>query len=122
MMGEDLTRFMQTTGGAQNSVEKALEKWKSKTDKLGIFIIFGCILLGAYSSFPGLQNGLSSASIVPLLFLVGSALMVSEVIENGPEQRTRIAKIYAIIGPLVAIAGMHSIIIQQGDNFHQLLG
>ena len=122
MMVEDLTRFMQTTGGAQNSVEKALKKWKSKTDKLGIFIIFGCILLGAYSSFPGLQNGLSSASIVPLLFLVGSALMVSEVIENGPEQRTRIATISGIIGPLVAIAGMHSIIIQQGDNFHQLLG
>ena len=122
MMVEDLTRFMQTTGGAQNSVEKALKKWKSKTDKLGIFIIFGCILLGAYSSFPGLQNGLSSASIVPLLFLVGSALMVSEVIENGPEQRTRIATISGIIGPLVAIAGIHSITIQQGDNFHQLLG
>ena len=122
MMVEDLTRFMQTTGGAQNSVEKALEKWKSKTDKLGIFIIFGCILLGAYSSFPGLQNGLSSASIVPLLFLVGSALMVSEVIENGPEQRTRIGTICGIIGPLVAIAGIHSITIQQGDNFHQLLG
>ena len=122
MMVEDLTRFMQTTGGAQNSVEKALEKWKSKTDKLGIFIIFGCILLGAYSSFPGLQNGLSSASIVPLLFLVGSALMVSEVIENGPEQRTRIGTICGIIGPLVAIAGIHSITIQQGDNFHQFLG
>ena len=72
---------MQTTGEGQNSVEKALEKWKSKTDKLGIVIIFGCILLGAYSSFPGLQNGLSSVSIVPLLFLVCSALMVSEVIE-----------------------------------------
>ena len=48
--------------------------------------------------------------------------MVSEVIENGPEQRTRIATISGIIGPLVAIAGIHSITIQQGDNFHQLLG
>jgi len=122
MIVEDLIEYMQTTGGAQNSVEKALEKWKSKTDKLGIFIIFGCILLGAYSSFPGLQNGLSSASIVPLLFLVGSALMVSEVIENGPEQRTRIATISGLIGPLVAIAGIHSITIHHGDNFHQLLG
>ena len=121
-MVEDLITFMQTRGGTQDSVEKALEKWKSKTDKLGIFIIFGCILLGAYSSFPGLQNGLNSQSIVPLLFLVGSALIVSEVIENRPEQRTRIATISGLIGPLIAIAGIHSITIQEGDHFHQLMG
>ncbi len=122
MMVEDLFRFMQTTGGAQNSVEKALKKWKSKTDKMGIFIIFGCILLGAYSSFPGLQNGLTSASIVPLLFLVGSALMVSDVIENRPEQRTRIATISGLIGPLLAIAGIHSITVIQGENWEKLIG
>lgn len=122
MMFEDLIRFMQTAGGTQDSVEKALEKWKSKTDRLGIFIIFGCILLGAYSSFPGLQNGLTSASIVPLLFLVGSALIVSEIIENGPEQRTRIATISGLIGPIVTIAGINAITIQEGENFHQLIG
>ena len=122
MMFEDLIRFMQTAGGTQDSVEKALEKWKSKTDRLGIFIIFGCILLGAYSSFPGLQNGLTSASIVPLLFLVGSALIVSEIIENGPEQRTRIATISGLIGPIVTIAGINAITTQEGENFHQLIG
>ena len=122
MIVEDLIGLMETTGGRQDSVEKALEKWKSKIDKLGIFIIFGCILLGAYSSIPGLQNGLSSVSIFPLLFLVCSALMVSEIIENGPEQRTRIATISGLIGPLVAIAGIHSITAQYADNFPQLLG
>ena len=122
MMVEDLIGFMQTRGGSEDSVEKAIKKWKSKTDRLAVFIIFGCILLGAYSSFPELQNGLSSRSLVPLLFLVGSALIVSEVMENGPEQRTRIATISGLIGPLVAIAGIHSITIQQGEIFHQLIG
>lgn len=113
--------FMQTAGATQDPVEKALENWKSKADKIGLYIIFGCILLGAYSVFPGLQNGLNTASIISLFFLMGSALLVSEVIQNGPEQRTRIATISGLIGPLLAIAGINSLTIQNFD-FHHLVG
>ncbi len=121
IMVEYLFDPMQTTEAALDPVEKALETWNSKPDKFGIGIIFGCIILGAYSAFPGLQNGLSSGSIFPLLFLAGAALLVSEIIQNGPEQRTRIATISGLIGPLLAIAGIQSL-TNQIENFHQIAG
>ena len=105
----------------QDSVDKALEKWKSKPDKIGLVVIFGCIILGAYSSFPGLENGLTYSSMIPLLFLAGAALLVSDVIQDGPGERTRIATISGLVGPILATAGIYSLTIN-ADNFHQLAG
>ena len=112
---------MQETEVSQNPVEKALSRWKLNSDRFGFFVMFGAIILGAYSAFPGIQNGIDASTIVPLIALAGAALLVSDIIQNGPEERTRMATISALVGPLLIIAGIQAVTVE-GRFSHQLAG
>ncbi len=112
---------MQEAEVSQNPVEKALSRWKLNSDRFGFIVMFGAIILGVYSAFPGIQNGIDASTIVPLIVLAGAALMVSDIIQNGPEERTRIATISALIGPLLIIAGIQAVTVE-GRFSHQLAG
>ena len=76
---------MQETEVSQDPVEKALSRWKLNSDRFGFIVMFGAIILGTYSAFPGIQNGIDASTIVPLIALAGAALLVSDIIQNGPE-------------------------------------
>jgi len=120
MTVEPSLRSMQATETSQDPVEKALSRWRLNSDRFGLVVMFSAILLGAYSAFPGIQNGIDASTLVPLIILAGAALLVSDVIQNGPEERTRLATISGIIGPLLIIAGLQAISVQ-GET-HQLVG
>ena len=112
---------MQETEVSQDPVEKALSRWKLNSDRFGFIVMFGAIILGTYSAFPGIQNGIDASTIVPLIALAGAALLVSDIIQNGPEERTRMATVSALVGPLLIIAGIQAITVE-GRFSHQLAG
>ncbi|DAC25266.1 MAG TPA: hypothetical protein HA345_00235, partial [Candidatus Thalassarchaeaceae archaeon] len=98
-------------------IQQALSAWRRPVDGIGLITTLALVALGAYLAFPTLSGDAESNGFVPLFALLGCSLLVADLVDFGPNQRSRIGTISGMLGPVLIVAGLfHAIESQHQDG------
>ena len=86
--------------------QQAISAWRRPVDGIGLITTLALVALGAYIAFPALSGDSLSNGFVPLFALLGCSLLVADLVDFGPNQRTRIGTLSGMVSPVLVVAGL----------------
>ena len=97
-------------------VQQAISAWRRPVDGIGLIITLALVALGAYLAFPALSGDAASNGFIPLFALLGCSLLVADLVDFGPNQRSRIGTMSGMVLPALIVAGLFHAIASQHQN------
>ncbi len=97
-------------------VQQAISAWRRPVDGIGLIITLALVALGAYLAFPALSGDAASNGFIPLFALLGCSLLVADLVDFGPNQRSRIGTMSGMVGPALIVAGLFHAIESHHQN------
>ena len=93
-------------GPKELRIQQVISAWRRPVDGIGLITTLALVALGAYIAFPALSGDSFSNGFVPLFALLGCSLLVADLVDFGPNQRTRIGTLSGMVSPVLVVAGL----------------